>query len=203
VRPTTLISKNIQEIRDFIDGQKKGAIVKPLQGSGGKNVFKITSPKDDNLNQIFEAVSGEGYLIAQAYMPEATEGDVRFFMMNGRPLMRDGKYAAFRRVPAKGEIRSNVHVGGGPAPVEVTDTMLEIADTVRPKLIHDGMFLVGLDIVGDKVLEINVFTPGGLNNLSEMYETNFAETVIDALEEKMTIRDAYGRRLSNRELATL
>ncbi len=203
VRPTTLISKNIQEIRDFIDGQKKGAIVKPLQGSGGKNVFKITSPKDDNLNQIFEAVSGEGYLIAQAYMPEATEGDVRFFMMNGRPLMRDGKYAAFRRVPAKGEIRSNVHVGGGPAPVDVTDTMLEIADTVRPKLIHDGMFLVGLDIVGDKVLEINVFTPGGLNNLSEMYETNFAETVIDALEEKMTIRDAYGRRLSNRELATL
>jgi glutathione synthase len=203
VRPTTLISKNIQEIRDFIDGQKKGAIVKPLQGSGGKNVFKITSPKDDNLNQIFEAVSGEGYLIAQAYMPEATEGDVRFFMMNGRPLMRDGKYAAFRRVPAKGEIRSNVHVGGGPAPVDVTDTMLEIADTVRPKLIHDGMFLVGLDIVGDKVLEINVFTPGGLNNLSEMYETNFSETVIDALEEKMTIRDAYGRRLSNRELATL
>lgn len=203
VRPTTLISRNIQEIRDFIDGQKKGAIVKPLQGSGGKNVFKITSPKDDNLNQIFEAVSGEGYLIAQAYMPAATEGDVRFFMMNGRPLMRDGKYAAFRRVPAKGEIRSNVHVGGGPAPVDVTDTMLKIADTVRPKLIHDGMFLVGLDIVGDKVLEINVFTPGGLNNLSEMYETNFADTVIDALEEKMTIRDAYGRRLSNRELATL
>lgn len=203
VRPTTLISKDIQEIRDFIEGQNKGAIVKPLQGSGGKNVFKITSPKDPNLNQIFEAVSGEGYLIAQAYMPAATEGDVRFFMMNGRPLMRDGKYAAFRRVPAKGEIRSNVHVGGGPARVEVTDTMLEIADTVRPKLIHDGMFLVGLDIVGDKVLEINVFTPGGLNNLSQMYETNFSETVITALEEKMTISVGYGRRLSNRELATL
>ncbi len=203
VRPTTLISKNIQEIREFIDGQKKGAIVKPLQGSGGKNVFKITSPKDDNLNQIFEAVSGEGYLIAQAYMPEATEGDVRFFMMNGRPLMRDGKYAAFRRVPAKGEIRSNVHVGGGPAPIEVTQTMLEIAETVRPKLVHDGMFLVGLDIVGEKVLEINVFTPGGLSNLSVMYETNFSETIINALEEKMTIRSAYGQRLSNRELATL
>lgn len=203
VRPTTLISKNIQEIRDFIDGQKKGAIVKPLQGSGGKNVFKVASPKDANLNQIFEAVSGEGYLIAQAYMPEATEGDVRFFMMNGRPLMRDGKYAAFRRVPAKGEIRSNVHVGGGPAPVEVNDTMLEIAETVRPKLIQDGMFLVGLDIVGDKVLEINVFTPGGLNNLSQMYETNFAETVLAALEEKVTMRQAYGRRLDNRELATL
>ncbi|MBJ3786840.1 glutathione synthetase [Devosia sediminis] len=203
VRPTTLISKNIEEIRGFIDSQKKGAIIKPLQGSGGKNVFKIASPKDQNLNQIFEAVSGEGYLIAQAFMPEAGEGDVRFFLMNGRPLMREGKYAAFRRVPAKGEIRSNVHVGGGPAPVEVTPTMLEIADAVRPKLVQDGMFIVGLDIVGDKILEINVFTPGGLNNLSEMYETNFSDTVIVALEEKIGIRKAYGRAISNRELATL
>ncbi|UXN73546.1 glutathione synthase [Devosia sp. A8/3-2] len=141
VRPATLISKSIEEIRAFIDGQKQGAIVKPLQGSGGKNVFKIGSPKDANLNQIFEAVSGDGYLIAQDFIPEASEGDVRFFLMNGRLLVRDGKYAAFRRVPAKGEIRSNVHVGGGPEPVAMTDTMLAIAETVRPKLIVDGMFL--------------------------------------------------------------
>lgn len=203
VRPQTLISKNIDEIRSFIQGQKKGAIVKPLQGSGGKNVFKISSPKDQNLNQIFEAVSDEGYLIAQAFMPEAGEGDVRFFLMNGRPLMRDGKYAAFRRVPAKGEIRSNIHVGGGPAPVEVTNTMLEIAETVRPKLIQDGMFLVGLDIVGDKLLEINVFTPGGINNISQLYDTNFADSVIEALESKKIINASYGHSISNRELSTL
>lgn len=203
VRPVSLISKNMEEIRDFLDGQKKGAIVKPLQGSGGKNVFKVTSAKDPNLNQIFEAVSGEGYLIAQTFLPDASEGDVRFFMMNGRPLMRDGKYAAFRRVPAKGEIRSNIHVGGGPAAVEVTETMLAIAETVRPKLVHDGMFLVGLDIVGDKVLEINVFTPGGLNNLSELYDTNFSDTVIAALEDKKATADAYVHRIPNRELATL
>lgn len=203
VRPTTLISKNMEEIRAFLGGQKKGAIVKPLQGSGGKNVFKVTSPDDQNLNQIFEAVSGEGYLIAQAFLPEASEGDVRFFMMNGRPLMRDGKYAAFRRVPAKGEIRSNIHVGGGPAPVDVTETMLAIAETVRPKLVHDGMFLVGLDIVGDKILEINVFSPGGLNNLSALYDTNFSDSVIAALEEKKAVAEAYGNRIANRELATL
>lgn len=203
VRPATLISKSIEEIRAFIDGQKQGAIVKPLQGSGGKNVFKIASPKDANLNQIFEAVSGEGYLIAQDFIPEAAEGDVRFFLMNGRPLVRDGKYAAFRRVPAKGEIRSNVHVGGGPEPVAMTDTMLAIAETVRPKLVADGMFLVGLDIVGDKILEINVFSPGGLNNLSDMYDTNFCDSVIAALEAKLAIRDAYGPSLTNRALATL
>lgn len=203
VRPQTLISKSIEEIRNFIDGQPKGAIVKPLQGSGGKNVFKIASPKDSNLNQIFEAVSEEGYLIAQAFIPEAAEGDIRFFLMNGLPLERDGKYAAFRRVPAKGEIRSNIHARGTAVPVTVTPAMLAIAEAVRPKLIQDGMFLVGLDIVGDKILEINVFTPGGLNNLSEMYDTNFCDTVIEALETKLAIRAAYTGTIGNRELTTL
>jgi glutathione synthase len=203
VRPETLISKSIDEIRNFIDGQKKGVIIKPLQGSGGKNVFKIASPKDANLNQIFEAVSEEGYLIAQGYMPEATQGDIRFFLMNGRPLMQDGRYAAFRRVPAEGETRSNVHRGGTVAPVEIDDAILAVADAVRPKLVQDGMFLVGLDIVGDKILEINTFTPGGLNNVSQLQDVDFNDTVIRALEEKMTIRAGYGLHISNRELATL
>ena len=203
VRPETLISKSIDEIRGFIESQPKGVILKPLQGSGGKNVFKIASPKDSNLNQIFEAVSGEGYLIAQGFMPEAAEGDVRFFLMNGRPLQREGKYAAFRRAPAKGEIRSNIHAGGSAEKIEVNDAMLRIAETVRPKLVQDGMFLVGLDIVGDKLLEINVFTPGGLNNLSQMYDTDFTQSVIAALEEKVAIRAAYAGGIGNRQLATL
>jgi len=203
VRPTTLISKSIEEIRAFIDQEKKGVIIKPLQGSGGKNVFKIASPKDANLNQIFEAVSGEGYLIAQAFIPEAVDGDIRFFLMNGKPLQRDGHYAAFRRVPAKGEIRSNIHVQGTAVPVEITKEVLDIAEMVRPKLIQDGMFLVGLDIVGDKILEINVFTPGGLNGLSEMYGVDFSESVIAALEQKVAMRAAYPNGISNRQLTTL
>ena len=203
VRPATLISKDIDEIRAFIEQQAKGAIVKPLQGSGGKNVFKIDSPKDANLNQIFEAVSGEGYLIAQGYIPEAKAGDIRFFLMNGKPLERDGKYAAFRRVPAKGEVRSNIHVQGTAESVTVTDKMLAIAETVRPKLVQDGMFLVGLDIVADKILEINVFTPGGLWSMSQMYKTDFMESVIIALEDKITIRASYPKAVPNRQLATL
>jgi glutathione synthase len=203
VRPATLISKDIDEIRAFIEQQAKGAIVKPLQGSGGKNVFKIDSPKDANLNQIFEAVSEEGYLIAQGYIPEAKAGDIRFFLMNGKPLERDGKYAAFRRVPAKGEVRSNIHVQGTAETVNVTDKILRIAETVRPKLVQDGMFLVGLDIVGDKILEINVFTPGGLRSMSQMYETDFVESVIVALESKVALRASYASSIANRQLATL
>ncbi|AZO22437.1 MULTISPECIES: glutathione synthetase [unclassified Mesorhizobium] len=203
VRPATLISRSIAEIRAFIDKHSKGCIVKPLQGSGGKNVFHIATPTDSNLNQIFEAASGDGYLIAQAYIPEAKAGDVRLFLMNGLPLLRDGSYAAFRRIPAKGDVRSNIHAAGTARKVKVTDTILRIAEMVRPKLVSDGMFLVGLDIVGDKLLEINVFTPGGLARLAEMYKTDFAARVIVALEEKATLRRAYGKTMPNSRLATL
>ncbi|MBD9455381.1 glutathione synthase [Rhizobium sp. RHZ02] len=203
IRPTTLISKSLDEIRAFIDSQKRGVILKPLQGSGGRHVFRIKSSKESNLNQIFEAVSGEGYLIAQGYLPDAVDGDVRLFLMNGQPLEKDGAYAAFRRVPAKGEIRSNISAAGTAAAVKITPKILEVAETVRPKLVADGMFLVGLDIIGDKILEINVFTPGGLRNLEQLYSVDFSATVIEALERKVSIRRNYGSQLSNAVLATL
>lgn len=203
VRPTTLISKSIEEIRAFVDDQKQGVILKPLQGSGGKNVFKIGSSDEANLNQIFEAVSGEGYLIAQGYLPDATAGDVRMFLMNGRPLQRDGTYAAFRRVPAKGEVRSNISAAGTAAAVDVTPKMLEVAELVRPKLVEDGMFLVGLDIVGDKILEINVFTPGGLPDIAALHGIDLAPDVIQSLEDKVAMRKNYAGKLANRTLATL
>ncbi len=203
VRPTTLISKSIEEIRAFIDEQKQGAILKPLQGSGGKNVFKIASSKEANLNQIFEAVSGEGYLIAQGYLPDATAGDIRLFLMNGRPLQRDGAYAALRRVPAKGEVRSNMHAAGTAASAEITSEILAVAEMVRPKLIEDGMFLVGLDIVGDKILEINVFTPGGLPDITGLHGVDLSVDVIIALEQKVEIRNNYAGQINNRALATL
>ena len=82
--------------------------------------------------------------------------------MNGEPLVVDGHHAAFRRVNPTTDRRSNMRVGGEPEPVEVDDDMLQVAEAVRPKLLADGMFLVGLDIVGDKLMEVNVFSPGGL-----------------------------------------
>lgn len=203
VRPPTLISRDLGEIRAFLKEQPEGAIIKPLHGSGGKNVFRIAKPDDSNLNQIFEATSADGYLITQAYMAEAKAGDVRLFLMNGEPLQRDGKYAAFKRVPAKGDIRSNIHAAGTARKVKVTESMMSIARTVRPKLLETGMFLVGLDIVGDKLLEINVFTPGGLGRLAAMHGVDFSETVILSLEEKLRIRSSYGSTLTNARLATL
>lgn len=204
VRPPTLISRDLGEIRSFLKEHSRGAIIKPLHGSGGKNVFRIAKPDDSNLSQIVEATSTEGYLITQAYLPEAKSGDVRLFLMNGEPLERQGKYAAFKRVPAKGDIRSNIHAAGTARKVKVTASMLALAETVRPKLLETGMFLVGLDIVGDKLLEINVFTPGGLGRLTAMHGVDFPELVVLSLEEKLRLRSSYGTStLTNARLATL
>ena len=98
--------------------------------------------------------------------PAAKKGDIRLFLMNGRPLEIDGKYAALRRVAAKDDIRSNIHAGGTAEAVEIGKVELEVAEIIRPKLMADGMFLVGVDIVGDKILEVNVFSPGNLHSCS-------------------------------------
>ncbi len=178
-------------------------MIKPLQGSGGQSVFLINENEQANLNQMIEAVVRDGYCIAQEYLPAAAEGDVRLFVMNGRPLERDGHYAAFRRVNKSGDARSNMHSGGESAPAAVDDRMLRLVEIVRPKLVHDGMFLVGLDVVGDKLMEINVFSPGGLGSSARHTGVDFTEVIIDELVRKTQYKQYYGERIGNTEIATL
>jgi glutathione synthase len=96
-----------------------------------------------------------------------------------------------------------MRVGAKAERVKVTDAMLEVAETVRPKLVADGMFLVGLDIVGDKLMEVNVFSPGGLGSCEKLYKARFTDAVIDALEHKAALAVHYRSKLDNRTLATL
>ncbi len=203
VRPKTCISRDVNDIKAFIAEQQDKVVIKPLQGSGGQSVFLIGEDEKANLNQMIEAVIRDGYCIAQEYLPAAVEGDVRMFVMNGRPLMKDGKYAAFRRRNDTGDARSNMHTGGKSEPAEVTDKMLELVEMVRPKLVQDGMFLVGLDIVEDKLMEINVFSPGGLGSCQTHTHIDFATEVIHDLERKAQYRTYYGANMQNRDLATL
>jgi glutathione synthase len=202
VRPRTLISRDAEMITAFVADEGGQAVLKPLQGSGGSGVFHVTKQESPNLNQIIEAISRDGYVVAQEYLPEAVEGDVRMFVMNGVPLERDGKYAAFRRVNKGADLRSNMSAGGKGEKVTVTDQMLHLVELIRPKLLVDGMFLVGLDIVGDKLMEVNVFSPGGLGTCLGLYDTNFAETVIAELERKVELARHY-ERLPNHRWATL
>lgn len=201
VRPRTLISRDEEMIEAFIDDLGGKAVLKPLQGSGGAGVFLINRKEAPNLSQIIEAISRDGYVVAQEYLPEAVRGDVRMFVMNGEPLMHEGEYCAFRRSNKTKDIRSNMSAGGKAEKVRVTDEMLAMVDVVRPKLVSDGMFLVGLDIVGDKLMEINVFSPGGLGSARELYEVDFAPAIIGELERKVRIRHHYSE-IDNRTLAT-
>jgi glutathione synthase len=123
--------------------------------------------------------------------------------MNGQALTHNGQYAAFRRVNKSGDMRSNMHSGGQAEHAEVDAQMLEIVEIVRPKLVADGMFLVGLDIVGDKLMEINVFTPGGLGSAQAASGINFAEVVIRDLERKAQYKSYYGANISNVQIATI
>jgi len=202
VRPRTLITRDRDEIKAFAHEEGR-CVLKPLQGSGGASVFLVQQSDIPNLNQMIDAVSRDGFVIAQEYLPAAEDGDMRLFVMNGRPLQVKGKYAAFRRVRSGGDMRSNIHAGGKLAPAEIGDLELRIAEIVRPKLVQDGMFLVGLDIVGDKLMEINVFSPGGLGSAQKFTKINFNKYVITALERKVNYMHYYGRNFDNVDMCTL
>ena len=202
VRPRTMISRDPVAINEFIEEMKGSAVLKPLQGSGGAGVFLVSGKESPNVNQMIEALSRDGYIVVQEYLAAGKDGDTRLFVMNGQPLERDGQYAAFRRVNESTDMRSNMHAGGEAHPAKVTDEMLEMVDLVRPKLLNDGMFLVGLDIVGNKLMEVNVFSPGGLGSSQQLYEVDFTQPVIEALERKVELRRSYPD-LDNARLATL
>ena len=185
VRPATLVTRDHEEVRRFVDDHGGRAVIKPLQGSGGQGVFIVTPDDEVNLDQMIDAVIRDGYLVAQQQLPAAARGDVRLFLLDGDPLQAGGAYAAFRRVPAEGEARANMSAGATVAPVEVDDSMLRIAGIVGPKLAEDGMFLAGLDVAGDCLLEINVFSPGGFGSVATLTGVDFNDVAIEALERKL------------------
>lgn len=203
VRPKTLITRDRNEVRAFAKESGGNVVLKPLQGSGGQGVFLVRQDDLSNLNQIVESLTRDGFIVCQEYLPAAAEGDTRLFVMNGQPLRYKGKYAAFRRIRTGDDMRSNVSAGGSIAKATIDDTALRIAEIVRPKLVADGMFLVGLDIVGDKLMEINVFSPGGLGSAQRFEKVNFTQAVIDALQRKVQYGEFYRRKFNNAEMATL
>ena len=202
-RAETVITKHASDIKAFAKAHGGNIILKPLQGSGGSGVFKVDPENSSNLNQMIEAIGRDGYIIAQAYVPAAKKGDIRLFLMNGRPLEIDGKFAALRRVAAKDDIRSNIHAGGTAEAVEIGKIELKVAEIIRPKLLADGMFLIGVDIVGDKILEVNVFSPGNLHSCSELAGVDFSEPILEAIERKVAIKSQYAHAFDNRHLAIL
>ena len=124
-------------------------------------------------------------------------------LMNGKILERDGKVAALHRFSESGDARSNIHAGGSTKKAKITSTIREIAELVRPKLVQDGVFFAGLDIAGDKLLETNIFSPGGLGTASDLEGVDFGTEVMEAIERKVEYKRVYGTLVSNKFLNCL
>jgi glutathione synthase len=202
VRPATLVTRDSEEIRRFYEQYRRRIVLKPLTGYGGADVF-LVERDGKNLNQMVDAISRNGFVMAQEYLPAASDGDTRFFMVNGEPLVVDGAHAALRRVAQGDDFRSNMTAGAKPRKPRVTERMLELAGIVGPKLKRDGIFFAGLDIVGDKIVEINTISTGGLNAASVLAKVDFPPEVIRLVERKVEIHRHYGGHISNIELATM
>jgi len=184
VRPRTLVTRSIEEVKTFLRELDGPAILKPLHGFGGRNVFYLRRKQRTNLESIIDAVRRDGYIIAQEYLPEVARGDKRVLLWRGEPIRIDGRVAAYIRMRPKDDIRNNIHIGGRRKRCEFSRMDEAICALLRPRLLADRLDLVGVDLVGDKVLEINVYAPGGIHNINALYRVNVGETLIRALEDR-------------------
>lgn len=202
IKPKSLISRDVKDIMEFYEKVNHRIVLKPLEGSGGQDVYMIDE-NEKNTNQIIETIRQQGYIIAQEFLPDVSEGDVRVFLMNGQVMTEDGHMALIRRKNSGDEFRSNLSLGADPLSSELTEDMQRIINLTAPILIRDGLFLVGLDIVKDKLIEINVLSPGGLERFKDIDMPDFTDTIISAIERKVEYKKMYKGLLSNKTLATL
>lgn len=179
--PKTLISASKEELQNFIRRQKKGVVIKPLNYAGGKGVFRVQGLGAENCNVILEAAT-QGFtqhVVAQAYLPIVTQGDKRLMLLGQEVL------GAFARIPAPGEHRANLHAGGRAKKVRITGGDLELVALLRPTLEHLGLDFVGLDIIGEKLIEVNVTSPMGLNEINATRGGRSESKVMDFIERRV------------------
>jgi len=176
--PPTTISRDLDTLKAFKE-KHKDIILKPLYGNGGAGVFRLG--KDDknltSLHELFGGINREP-LIAQKFLPDVSKGDKRVILIDGEAV------GAINRVPAKGETRSNMHVGGRPEKVEMDARDLEICARIGPLLREKGQIFVGIDVIGGNLTEINVTSPTGIQELERFDGINVAEKIWIAIEKR-------------------
>lgn len=174
--PPTLITRDAQAMRAFRE-QHGDVIVKPLYGNGGAGVFKLSSD-DGNFNALLElfAEAYEEPAIIQKFLPDVKKGDKRIILLDGEAV------GAINRVPAKGETRSNMHVGGRAEAVEMSERDQEICDRIGPVLAERGLIFAGIDVIGDYLTEINVTSPTGVQEVRRFGGADISALFIDWIE---------------------
>jgi len=178
--PRTLVTRNNDKIRAFHQAEKD-IIIKPLDGMGGSSIFRIKE-NDANVGVNLETLTNHGnqYAMVQEFMPAIKDGDKRILIVNGEPMPY-----CLARIPAQGETRGNLAAGGrGEArPLSASDKL--IAETIAPELKKRGLYFVGLDVIGDKVTEINVTSPTCIREIEAAYPINISGKLMDAIEENI------------------
>ncbi len=177
--PPTLITSNPDQIMEFRE-EHRDLIIKPLFGNGGAGVFHI-GPEDENMNALLEMFT-ELYrepIIIQRYEPAVREGDKRIILIDGKPA------GAVNRVPAQGESRSNLHVGGSAMKTTLTSREREICEAIGPSLSERGLIFVGIDVIGDYLTEINVTSPTCLQEINQFDEVKLETDIWNAIEARL------------------
>jgi len=177
--PPTTIARSLETLKAF-KAKHGDIILKPLYGNGGAGVFRLT-PEDRNMNslhELFSAINREP-LIVQKFLPAVAKGDKRVILVDGEPI------GAINRVPAAGETRSNMHVGGRPEKIALSERDREICARLGPVLRERGQVFVGIDVIGEWLTEINLTSPTGLQELERFDGTNGAGLIWDAIEAKL------------------
>ncbi len=195
--PNTHVSKNKDYLIEQIKESKADKmILKPLNGFGGSGVILIEKSAMSNINSlldfyIHDADGTSNYVILQDYIEGADQGDVRILLLNGEPV------GAMRRIPGTGDHRSNVSAGGKIAKHTLTKQEKALCKQIGPKLVNDGLYFVGIDVIGGMLVEVNVMSPGGITYMNKVYKSKVKveERVIDFLESKVLDKlQAFDRR---------
>jgi glutathione synthase len=180
--PPTLVARDLDRLRAFIDAQGGDGVVKPLDGCGGRGVLRVRRG-DPNLSALLEIATGGGRVpvVAQAYLPAVHEGDKRIILLGGQPL------GAVLRVPREGELRANFASGGRAAPASLTPRDREICRRLAPALEEFGLWFVGIDVIGGRLTEVNVTSPTGLVEIDALTGQSLEARVIDFALERAAL----------------
>jgi glutathione synthase len=179
--PRTIVTADRARISAFIEEVGGEGVIKPLDGAGGTGVLRV-GKNDRNTRSIVDLLTKEGreLVMVQEYLPAVREGDKRVLVLDGELL------GAINRVPREDDVRSNIHVGGRVEPYELTEGERAIVRDVAPRLAQDGLWFVGLDMIGGKLTEVNVTSPTGIQELSRHVGKDVAEKVIVWVEKRAT-----------------
>lgn len=182
--PRTYVSKNTAYLKKVIrEFNTDKMILKPLDGFGGSGVIVLEKSADKNLNSLLDfyinGKRGKNYVMIQEYIAEAESGDVRVLMLNGEPI------GAYNRIPSPEDNRANIKAGGSAASYKLSDRERRICRSIGQKLVKDGIYFAGIDIIGGKLIEVNVLNPGGIVNINKMNKVNLEKSVLNFAEERV------------------